>query len=199
MTKVALCAPLIGILCLITIKTCEAAKCLQDAQHRCQKESAGLIEAGQKQSGVCSAYADYESCIRTSIEKLGCRLLPSEAELHETDITNVYTNYPYGCTKTQNGWIASLTARSSAPRLLSLPTLWLLLAIMAWLWPRQNQSSSNLLHIRQMSVQVNFIKCCINKIILRLVLVYYFEMQTFLNFSKYPVQFVFSKAKKNNV
>lgn len=31
----------------------EAAKCLQDAQRLCQKESAGLIDARQKQSGEC--------------------------------------------------------------------------------------------------------------------------------------------------
>lgn len=49
------------------------------------------------------AYADYDSCIKTSINKLGCRLLPSEADLHETDITNVYTRPPYGCTKTDSG------------------------------------------------------------------------------------------------
>lgn len=133
MIKVNLCVSVIGILCLITTETTEAAKCLQDAQRLCQKESAGLIDARQKQSGECSAYADYENCIRTSIGKLGCRLSPSEAELHETDITNVYTKYPYQCTKTQNGWIASLTARSSAPGLLSHPTLWLLLIISSWL------------------------------------------------------------------
>lgn len=133
MTKVNLCVPVIGILCLITIETTKAAKCLQDAQRLCQKESAGLIDAGQKENEVCSAYADYEDCIRTSIGKLGCRLLPSEAELHETDITNVYTKDPYRCTKTQSGWIASLTARSSAPGLLSNPLPWFLLAISSWL------------------------------------------------------------------
>lgn len=134
MIKVNVCVPVIGILCFITIETIEAAKCLQDAQRLCQEESAGLIDAGRQQSGVCSAYADYEDCIRTSIEKLRCRLLPSEAELHETDITNVYTKYPYQCTKTQNGWIAALTARSSAPGLLlSNPIPWFLLAISSWL------------------------------------------------------------------
>uniref|UniRef100_A0A8W8N079 Uncharacterized protein n=1 Tax=Magallana gigas TaxID=29159 RepID=A0A8W8N079_MAGGI len=117
MIKVNVCVPLIGILCFITIETIEAAK-----------------YAGRQQRGVCSAYADYEDCIRTSIGKLRCRLLPSEAELHETDITNVYTKYPYQCTKTQNGWIAALTARSSAPGLLlSNPIPWFLLAISSWL------------------------------------------------------------------
>ncbi|XP_078333906.1 uncharacterized protein LOC111129809 isoform X2 [Crassostrea virginica] len=93
------------ILCFLCIRTNEAAKCLQDAQRQCQDQSAGLIEA--RQGGeVCRAYADYDSCIKTSINKLGCRLLPSEADLHETDITNVYTRPPYGCTKTDSGWIA---------------------------------------------------------------------------------------------
>lgn len=31
----------------------KAAKCLQDAQRLCQKESAGLIDAGQKENEVC--------------------------------------------------------------------------------------------------------------------------------------------------
>lgn len=31
----------------------KAAKCLQDAQRLCQKESAGLIDARQKQNEVC--------------------------------------------------------------------------------------------------------------------------------------------------
>lgn len=50
-----------------------------------------------------SAYADYDSCIKASITKLGCRLAPNEADLYEIDITNIYTKYPYGCTKTESG------------------------------------------------------------------------------------------------
>ncbi|XP_061178628.1 uncharacterized protein LOC133187282 [Saccostrea echinata] len=99
---------------IITIKTVEGGKCLQDAQRQCQTESAGLIEAQRQSTGVCSAYADYDSCIKTSISKLGCRLSPSEADLYEKDITNIYTEYPHGCTKTASGWIASYTARSAA-------------------------------------------------------------------------------------
>lgn len=74
------------------------------------------------------------------------------------------------------GWIASLTARSSAPGLLSHPTLWLLLIISSWLWPKKNQSSTFLLHISQTSVQFSLIKCLFIWIIL--LLLYYSKMVT---------------------
>ncbi|XP_062573971.1 uncharacterized protein LOC134235818 [Saccostrea cucullata] len=113
---------LVLTLVIITIKTVEGGKCLQDAQRQCQTESAGLIEAQTKRSGVCGAYADYDTCIKTSITKLGCYLSPNEADLYEKDITNIYTEYPYKCTKTASGWIASYTARSGASGSLSVVT-----------------------------------------------------------------------------